>query len=179
MIARIVLWSLVAYATTAVFEYVGHFLMHRLTGTRIHRDHAIRHHAQGVNTPEVTDIALTTHLKFGGVLLVLAYGLIDVVGAVALTAAFMLHAVLWTRLHRQIHGVEQNWSRRLPGYALIRRHHLFHHVRTDRNYAVLFPFMDRLLGTRYAPARARGAPRREGGGASSGRPAVGPDGPTP
>lgn len=161
MAARIVWWVVAAGATAALFEYFGHYLMHRLAGTRIHRDHALLHHDGGVNTPEVIDLALTTHLKFGGIVLVIFFGLIDVIGAVALTVAFMLHAVLWTSLHRQIHGVEENWSRRLPGFALIRRHHLFHHVRTDRNYAVIFPFMDRLLGTRYEAPRRRPTKRED------------------
>ncbi|QHG21047.1 hypothetical protein A6V25_30075 [Nostoc sp. ATCC 53789] len=151
ILVRIFAWIIWSFAFTAVAEYIAHryFMHQRLlrepTLDRIFRDHALVHHHQGRNDLNV-DLPILTHFIWCFPLLI-SIGWIDPIGAVVLSIVFVCHSILWTKLHRAIHGLENNWTESLCYYKLIERHHLEHHRRPSHNFGAIFTFTDDFFGT--------------------------------
>ena len=148
MIAALV-WLLAAIASMHVAEYLIHrFVMHRRTLFRsAWQVHAVEHHGRGRLDVNV-DLPVTQHLFFASPLLLLLAVTGAWLGLGAFLLVFWLHAYLWTRLHRAIHGLEDNWVGRSRWFAYWRDHHLAHHRRPDRNFGAVFPWTDHAFGTK-------------------------------
>jgi hypothetical protein len=98
------------------------------------------------------------HLKDHGAsplfILLAAWGLATgALTAVATPGAALLiwifvHAYLWTRIHRAIHGIEANWFGRTgPLLRFYRARHLKHHANARVNFGAVFPWTDYLFLT--------------------------------
>ena len=60
-------------------------------------------------------------------------------------------------LHLAYHLPLDHWAAKLPGMAVLRRHHTLHHrpsLMTKWNFNVNFPIWDKLMGTYYRPEAA-------------------------
>jgi sterol desaturase/sphingolipid hydroxylase (fatty acid hydroxylase superfamily) len=161
ILSSILLWSFGSVAFLATVEYAAHrYFMHRRLLDRVglgwvFHYHAIVHHRDGRNDQNV-DLPIHVHFVWGFPIIVVC-AWVDPIGAGILSACFLGHSILWTRLHRAIHGLENNWTKRLWIYRIIERHHLEHHHRPGRNFGAVFPFMDLLFGTYARPGQDAGA----------------------
>ena len=63
-------------------------------------------------------------------------------------ALLLFYSYVWTKLHRAMHGLEDNWLGRSRGFGYWCDHHLAHHNHPSKNLATVFPWMDALLGTK-------------------------------
>lgn len=55
-------------------------------------------------------------------------------------------------VHRRVHNPKSGgWFERTGLYDLLDRCHRVHHAREDRNYCIVFPLIDRLMGTLHRP----------------------------
>lgn len=64
-------------------------------------------------------------------------------------------------LHFAYHTPQDSWVARLPGVALLRRHHTLHHdhaLMSHYNFNITYPIADRLLGTLYREPKATVSP---------------------
>lgn len=162
---KLFLWLAGAVALTALLEYLAHrFFMHRPLLDRfglrgVFQKHALIHHRDGRNDLNV-DLPIRTHFLWGFTFVGVS-GYFEIAGAVIVAASFVGHAVLWTRLHRAIHGLEKNWSQSLWIYRAVERHHLEHHRSPTRNFGAVFPFTDYLFFTRSRPNAAVVSARRD------------------
>lgn len=151
IVIRILAWSTVSTLLVALAEYFSHrFLMHRPLLNKfghpgIFHEHAISHHHEG-RTDVGVDMSIPRHLMYGSPFIVAA-ALFDLLGALILTSVLISYAIAWTKLHRAIHDIEDNWTRSLWFYAAMMRHHNEHHRRPGRNFGFVFPFTDYLFGT--------------------------------
>jgi sterol desaturase/sphingolipid hydroxylase (fatty acid hydroxylase superfamily) len=150
VIATAALWVAGTVLLLAPVEYLAHrLLMHHETplAPGVYDRHARLHHRAGrldVNVDLSPGYALL--LGAPALLGLFATGRLLGLACTALTVA--AYAVLWTGLHRAIHGLGGRWATRLPGYRALRRHHLAHHARQGRNFGTVFgPLLDRPLGT--------------------------------
>ena len=154
------IWLPVIYVGLALLEYVAHrWFMHRrnsLTRTEFQR-HAVQHHGKRVNQPlyPYIDLPVRYHLLYGspgwggflvGFLLGAPYAL---GGLLATLLMFVLHAYFYTKLHRAQHDLEDNWTTKMSWFEEMKRHHLDHHKRPSRNFAVVFLWTDKLFGTHW------------------------------
>jgi hypothetical protein len=161
IVCHVLLWVVGCVSFVAVLEYIGHrYFMHRPLMDRfglpnIFFNHAVLHH-RGRRNDRNVDLPVRTHFLWGFPF-VGAIGYFDLTGAVVLSLCFVGHAVLWTRIHRAIHGLENNWTKRLWFYRAIERHHLEHHRRPGRNFGAVFFFTDHLFGTYSRPEHTRTA----------------------
>lgn len=96
--------------------------------------------------------------EIAGMALVLAppLALVALVVSPIFAATFALlglaHNVAWGFVHRQMHVPEQgSWFRFTRGYRFLARHHFLHHVYPARNYNVVLPCADFLLGKAAKP----------------------------
>jgi hypothetical protein len=153
-------WFAIWAPLVAILEYGAHrWIMHKanqLVDPKL--DHLKSHgaHHKGANDDEFVDTPLKNCvLMTSPVLILLAvWGLaIGPFSAVVIPAAALLawsfsYTYLWTRIHRAVHGIEENWFRRSGRiFQFFRNHHFKHHVNAKINYGAVFPWTDYLFFT--------------------------------
>jgi Fatty acid hydroxylase superfamily len=174
-------WFLIWTPLVALLEYATHrWIMHqanRLLDPRLDQLKAHVTHHQGSNDDEFVNMPLKNCLLLSipVILLLVGWGLVSgslasiVIPAAAFLSWSFVYTYLWTRIHRAIHGVENNWFRRIgPAFRFFRNHHLRHHVHANANYGTVFPLTDylfftwhgRSVGPRNWHRRRRGQPKR-------------------
>lgn len=156
------LWLVPAAVIMALVEYVSHrWFMHRPNAFNMsgYKAHHVEHHGRGHNEfwPHI-DLRFRDGLLVAAPVLA-AYGLWAAVagarwgyfypcgGWLALVTVLWAHHVIYSAIHRCQHELEHNWAERLPGFQAMKRHHLDHHRRPNRNFAVVFLWTDTLFGT--------------------------------
>lgn len=80
--------------------------------------------------------------------------LVSTSGGFVFLATVLVHNRLWSAFHRQMHiplpVFYQDWA----VYRFLAINHFLHHQDNRRNFNVVFPFADLLLGTQARPTRA-------------------------
>jgi hypothetical protein len=154
LLERLACLSLAGAALTLILLPPAEYLLHRLV---MHHEtaiapgafdrHHVQHHRRGRLDVNV-DLPVLWTLIYGSPLLVvlcLAMGWQAALGSALVLA---LYGILWTGLHRAIHGVGGRWATWLPFYNALERHHEAHHAHVGRNYGTVFgPLLDWPLGT--------------------------------
>lgn len=155
------LWKIpVVIIFVAINEWWVHrYLMHRkVRGLEwIYNQHHMGHHVQGHNElrPYIdlhwSDYWAAIILSIIPVVRICLGDMEGVSGLIAIGGVCFCHWYLWNHFHRNIHELEgkENWTRHLPGYKWIRQHHIDHHNHTNRNFGVVFPWIDIVMRTRY------------------------------
>jgi hypothetical protein len=69
-------------------------------------------------------------------------------GSAILVAVVVFHHWAWNKIHLEMHKPEQRSFSRWPIYRFLARYHCMHHRHPDRNFNVVFPLADYVLGTR-------------------------------
>jgi len=73
--------------------------------------------------------------------------LVSIPGAVVFIATVVFHHWAWNKIHLEMHKPEGKAFSQWPLYKFLARHHYLHHVYPNRNFNVVFPFADYVLGT--------------------------------
>ena len=68
-------------------------------------------------------------------------------GATVFVAAMTFHHWAWNKIHLEMHKPEQRVFSTWPVYKFLARYHCLHHRYQDRNFNVVFPLADYVLGT--------------------------------
>ena len=68
-------------------------------------------------------------------------------GAAIFVAVMTFHHWAWNKIHLEMHKPEQRAFSSWRLYKFLARHHCLHHRHMDRNFNVVFPFADYVLGT--------------------------------
>src|SRR6266851_4558164 len=68
-------------------------------------------------------------------------------GAAVFVAVMIFHHWAWNKIHLEMHKPEQRVFSTWPVYKFLARHHCLHHRHLDRNFNVVFPLADYVLGT--------------------------------
>ncbi len=143
-------WLLAWMLFMALTEYSVHrYTMHRKRWwlpSWVWKDHAIEHHKNERNDLNI-DLPLYNHLIVGSPL-ILASVFIGLPCLLALLSVFVFHSYTWTKIHRGIHGLEQNWLMKTNFYKKAKTHHELHHKRPGKNFGVVFLFTDSLFRTK-------------------------------
>jgi len=118
--------------------------------------HAIFHHGhyakifsdEPVPKGEDKEIQLTVRkAPFKALPVAAIIAFVSVPGALILMAVVTLHHWIWNKIHLEMHKPEQRGFSRWPAYQFLARHHWLHHKYPDKNFNVVFPFADYVLGT--------------------------------
>ena len=110
--------------------------------------HAIMHHK---NNQHHINIDFKSHIaiSLASPAILTTYIMIDLVHSLIVFCIALSYAYLWTKLHRSIHDLEDNWTKHIPKYyQLARRHHLLHPKDPNKNLGTVFLFTDILFGTK-------------------------------
>lgn len=136
----------------AFAEYFIHrWTMHRkcwwLPGS-VFNEHSIEHHHKERNDINI-DLSVFNHFLIGSPLIIATILLGWWACLAGLIATFFFHSYAWTKLHRAIHELEDNWVGRSWFFKYFKKHHEDHHKRPGRNFAVVYIFTDYIFGTSY------------------------------
>ena len=72
---------------------------------------------------------------------------ISLTGAVVLEIVVCLHHFLWNNLHLEMHKPDKRFFSDWPIYKFLARHHYLHHAYPNKNFNVVLPIADYVLGT--------------------------------
>ena len=68
-------------------------------------------------------------------------------GALCFIAVVTFHHWAWNKIHLEMHKPEGKSFSKWPLYKFLARYHWLHHKYQDKNFNVVFPFADYILGT--------------------------------
>lgn len=171
MLLNVVLWVLLSYLLISLFENLVHkYFMHKKNFPEsvykvapylleVFESHAVRHHTIWYRKfdYESDPVGKEENLRilwvdiFAMLLLTSVVWLplmwFDVIGGVIFVSTFFLHRFLWNTIHVQMHIPEDVFFRNWKIYRFLARHHFIHHQDTNKNFNVVVPLSDNLLGT--------------------------------
>jgi len=123
------------------------------------RNHAVLHHAVFYKTydHEPDQHGRLLNLRFHVSDLVssnlfvaplhVVYLLIEPVGSLALASMITIYMFTWNALHVEMHIPSNRWWFHHRVFRFLNRHHYLHHVYPGRNFNVVLPLADYLVGT--------------------------------
>jgi len=127
---------------------------------RIFESHALDHHQhyleefcdEPVPPGEDKEIRLNVHkapVKMFPIALGLA--IFSIPCAIIFLAVATIHHWIWNKIHLEMHKPEGRKFSKWPIYKFLARHHYLHHIYQNKNFNVVFPFADYVLGTNAVP----------------------------
>ncbi len=164
-ILPIVGWFIMSCGLMSFIEHQVHSkLMHRpnflsrhtAAFKRVFEAHAIVHHQhyskifsdEPVPPGEDKEIRLTLRkAPIKALPFATAIALVSWQGAAVFVAVMWLHHWLWNKIHLEMHKPEQRVFSTWPIYKFLARYHWLHHRYRDKNFNVVFPLADYVLGT--------------------------------
>jgi hypothetical protein len=137
-------------ARTASFKRVfeAHALVHHKHYTEIFSDEPV---ARG----EDKEIRLTVRkapikaIPFAALIVPVSWE-----GAAIFVAVMTFHHWAWNKIHLEMHKPEQRSFSAWPVYKFLARYHCLHHRHMNRNFNVVFPLADYVLGTNVRATQA-------------------------
>ena len=118
--------------------------------------HAIVHHGHYLKTfhdepvPAGTDRGIQLSMR-EGFLESLPFSLVIAVfsytGAIIFPVIACVHHYIWNKIHMEMHKPEDRFFTRWSVYKFLARHHYLHHRYPNKNFNVVFPLADYVLGT--------------------------------
>lgn len=131
-------------------QFHNHAVMHH--GTYYKRfDHEPSDEGKYFNLRILVPDTVRILIAFSPILLALAM-FVSTVSAVVILVMVIGHNLTWNAVHMQMHIPERKaWFRNTATYRFLARHHFMHHQRTGRNYNVVLPIADFILGSATKP----------------------------
>lgn len=68
-------------------------------------------------------------------------------GALIFVCVVGLHHQIWNMIHLEMHKPEHRFFSSWPIYKFLAEYHCLHHIHPDKNFNVVFPLADYILGT--------------------------------
>lgn len=158
-------WLLFSCCLISFIEHQVHAqLMHRKNFLsarskkyeHVFKSHAIAHHGhysqtftdEPVAPGEDQEIRLNVYkapIKTFPVIALIS--LVSWQGALVFTGTVLLHHWIWNKIHLEMHKPEGRGFASWGVYRFLARHHFLHHLHPNKNFNVVFPFADYILGT--------------------------------
>ncbi len=132
---------------TALFKrtLVAHAVVHHRHYSKVFSDKPVR-------PGEDKEIRLNVHkAPIKAIPFAALIALVSWTGAAVFLATVCFHHWVWNKVHLEMHKPEQRGFSRWAVYKFLARYHWLHHRYPDKNFNVVFPFADYILGTRAMP----------------------------
>lgn len=128
---------------------------HRASFKRVFEAHTLVHHKHyaeifsdaPVPPGEDKEIRLTVRkapikaMPFAAIIALVSWP-----GAAVFVAVMTFHHWAWNKIHLEMHKLEKRIFSSWPVYKFLARHHYLHHRHMDKNFNVVFPLADYVLG---------------------------------
>lgn len=159
--AQLTGWFIFSCAVMSFIEHQVHSkLMHKQSVERFKKTfqaHAIVHHKQHylltfVDEPvapgEDKEIRLTVRkAPMKALPFALVFGVFFWPAAFIFMGVVTMHHWIWNQIHLEMHKPEQRLFSNWAVYKFLARYHWLHHRYPNKNFNVVFPFADYILGT--------------------------------
>jgi hypothetical protein len=161
IVLKLLGWFIFSSVLMSFIEHQVHSkLMHKRSIKAFNRAftaHALDHHkhytyAEFADEPvpdgEDKEIRLTVRkapmkaLPFAAIIALVSWQ-----GALIFVFTVTLHHWIWNKIHLEMHKPESRGFSRWPAYKFLARYHWLHHKYQNKNFNVVFPFADYVLGT--------------------------------
>lgn len=159
-----VLMSFVEHQIHRSLMHKKNFLSSRLLSfNKIFEHHAILHHEQYSKVfndkpvPAGEDRHLRLSIREGFLEALPIAALISISslqGAIIVEIVICLHHFIWNKIHIEMHQPEKRFFSDWPVYKFLARHHYLHHKYPNRNFNVVLPLADYVLGTNIRASRS-------------------------
>ncbi|MCF4969119.1 sterol desaturase family protein [Nostoc sp. CMAA1605] len=129
----------------------------------VYEGHAIRHHGIWYRQfdfephPEGSD----DNIRFRAVEIITAlvlflpidllFWMISPLAGVTFVVMLLIHAFTWNTIHTQMHQPSDTFFADWGVFRWLATHHYLHHQFTNKNYNIVFPLADYILGTKIKP----------------------------
>lgn len=131
-------------------QFHNHAVLHHATYYK-QFDHEPSPEGKYFNLRILAPDTLRILIAFSPILLLLAM-FVSTVSAGVLLIMIVGHNLTWNAIHLQMHIPERKaWFRNTATYLFLARHHFMHHQRTGKNYNVVLPIADFILGSATKP----------------------------
>jgi hypothetical protein len=161
IILEILIWFALSCILMSFIEHQVHSqLMHKRSLERFKKTfeaHAITHHRDHYGTVfvdepvapgEDKEIRLTVRkAPIKAIPFALVISLVSIPGAIVFVFTATLHHWIWNKIHLEMHKPEQRLFSQWPAYKMLACYHYLHHKHPNKNFNVVFPFADFILGT--------------------------------
>lgn len=130
---------------------------------RVFEAHAIKHHGHYSKifsdepVPEGEDEEIRLTVSSAPMKSIPAAALIALFswqGAIIFVCVITFHHWAWNKIHLEMHKPESRGFSKWPIYKFLSRYHWLHHRYPNKNYNVVFPLADFILGTHAKPTAA-------------------------
>jgi Fatty acid hydroxylase superfamily len=158
-ILQIIGWFIFSCVLMSFIEHQVHSrLMHRKTVTfqRAFDAHVFAHHKhyseifsdEPVAPGADTDIRLSVKkAPIKAIPFAALIALVSWLGAIIFVATACFHHWAWSKIHLEMHKPEQRGFSNWAIYKFLARYHWLHHKYPNKNFNVVFPLADYILGT--------------------------------
>jgi len=68
-------------------------------------------------------------------------------GAIIFLCVVGIHHQIWNMIHLEMHKPEQRFFSNWPAYRFLAEYHCLHHIHPNKNFNVVFPLADYILGS--------------------------------
>lgn len=161
VVLQLIGWFIFSCLLMSLIEHQVHSrLMHRRSIEQFQKTfhaHAIVHHTQHyskifadepVPPGEDKEIQLTVRkAPIKALPFALVISLISWQGALIFVGVVVMHHWIWNKIHLEMHKPEQRGFSNWPVYKFLAAYHWMHHRYPNKNFNVVFPFWDYVLGT--------------------------------
>jgi hypothetical protein len=157
LVASCILMSFIEHQVHCRLMHRKNFLSERTASFRRTMEaHAVVHHKhyskifhdEPVPPGEDREIRLNVHKAPGKALPFAALiALVSWQGALIFVGVVVFHHWAWNKIHLEMHKPEGRGFSKWPVYHFLSRYHWLHHRYPDKNFNVVFPFADYILGT--------------------------------
>lgn len=162
--ASLVLMSFLEHQVHRNLMHRRTFLSRRLPSfNKVFEHHAVFHHGQysqafedsPVEPGEDRDLRLSLREGFLEALPVAALlAMVSLEGAIILEIVVCAHHFVWNQIHLEMHKPEHRFFRNWGVYKRLARHHYLHHKHPGKNFNVVLPLADYVLGTSVRASRS-------------------------
>lgn len=160
------IYALYIFLSIIILSFME-WLLHRYVMHREHwisrisfRNHAHYHHREFFDTfnKEENEVGKQFNMKmdamenfiFGTPIWIVAY-LLSPAFCYTLFAVFIFQQMTWNLAHVEMHNPTSRWVRWFPYFTFIEEYHWLHHKYPGKNYNVVFPIFDYIMGTHINP----------------------------
>ena len=121
--------------------YMAHALDH-------HKHYSEKFYDEPVPPGEDKEIQLTVRkAPIKALPFAIVISLISWVGGLMFILVVTMHHWIWNKIHLEMHKPEARGFSRWPIYKMLAQYHWLHHRHPNKNFNVVFPFADFILGT--------------------------------
>jgi len=145
---------LMSFIEWSIHKYVMHKELWPLS--KEYRNHTLQHHGRFYQTFNYEEdevgrqfglkLSILWNLIAASPILIIMY-LICPLFCYIFIGVVIFHHLTWNVIHDEMHNETYGFIKYMPGYKFLEWHHYLHHRHVNKNFNIVFPIFDYVMGT--------------------------------